>query len=484
MPKRAQTFALLVALVGSADAYAAANLMEIYELAKARDPQFLEAGDLRTAALEAKPQARAALLPQIFAGGEVETRNTDGSGTFLQVIDPALTPGVDPQIEIFDVDQRIDADTWRWQVGLSQTVFRWDQWQRLGRADSVVARAEVGYRAAQQDLMLRVSQRYFDVLAATETLRASEAALESFTQQLEQSERRFKAGVVTVVDVEEARSARDASAAAVIAAKRALALADESLTELTGESHSELKRLGEELPAADVAERTEQAWVDQAVQQNLGVIAARFGVDIATRDVKIAQSGYMPQLELYAATAGFNEDATETVTNNTLDLRTRGPADSEGTENVIGLRLVVPIFTGGATSSRVREQVALQRASQQRLDGSMRAAERSTRDAYLSVVADMARIEALRTSVSSSRRALRATERGMEVGNRTIVDVLDSRRRVYEAERDYAWVRYNYLVNLVRLRAAAGTLLPSDLDAINAYLVESTSVVPSGAPRR
>jgi outer membrane protein len=461
-----------------------ADLMQLYEMAKARDPQFLEAGELRTAALEAKPQARAALLPQLFAGGEVETRTTDGSGTFLQVIDPNPGPGVDPEIEIFDVDQRISADTWRWQAGLRQTVFRWDQWQRLGRADAVVARAEVAYRAAQQDLMLRVSQRYFDVLAATETLRASEATLEAFTQQLTQAERRFKAGVVTVIDVEEARSARDAAAAGVIASKRGLAVAGEALTELTGESQSELDRLGDEIPAPDPQQRSEQAWVDQAVEQNLGVVAARFGVDIAKREVRIAESGYMPTLDLYAATGAFDENATETVTNRNFDLRTRGPADSDGTEDVVGLRLVVPIFTGGATSSRVREQVALHRAARQRLDGSVRAAERSTRDAYLSVMADQARIEALRQSVASSRSALRATERGMEVGNRTIVDVLDSRRRVFDAERDYSAARYNYLTNLVRLRAAAGSLLPADLEAINAYLVEPTSVVPSGAPRR
>jgi outer membrane protein len=484
MTKRSRTFALFATFAFCADASAAADLMQLYELAKARDPQFLEAGELRTAALEAKPQARAALLPQLFAGGEVETRTTDGSGTFLQVIDPNPGPGVDPEIEIFDVDQRINADTWRWQAGLRQTVFRWDQWQRLGRADAVVARAEVAYRAAQQNLMLQVSQRYFDVLAATETLKASEATLEAFTQQLTQAERRFKAGVVTVIDVEEARSARDAAAAGVIASKRALAVAGEALTELTGEPQSELERLGEELPAPDAQQRSEQAWVDQAVEQNLGVVAARFGVDIAKRDVRIAQGGYMPTLDLYAATGAFDEDATETVTNRNLDLRTKGPADSDGTEDVIGLRFAVPIFTGGATTSRVREQVALHRASRQRLDGSVRAAERSTRDAYLSVMADQARIEALRQSVASSRSALRATERGMEVGNRTIVDVLDSRRRVFDAERDYSAARYNYLTNLVRLRAAAGSLLPADLEAINAYLVEPVSVVPSGAPRR
>jgi outer membrane protein len=484
MAVRAKSLAVLAVLVPCVNSAPAADLLEIYELAKARDPQFLEAADLRLAGLEAKPQARAALLPQLFAGGEIETRETDGSGTFLQVVDPNPGPGLDPQIEIFDVDQRVSADTWRWQAGLRQTVFRWDQWQRLGRADAVVARAEVGYRAAQQYLMLRVSQRYFDVLAAAETLRSSEATLEAFTQQLAQAERRFKVGVVTVIDVEEARSARDAAAANTIAAKRSLAVAGELLTELTGELHPELERPGDELPVSDAEPRGEQGWVEQAVEQNLSVVAARLGVDIAKQDVSIARSGHLPTLDLYATTGSFDESATETVINRNLDLRTDGPADSDGTEDVVGLQLIVPIFTGGATSSRVREQVALHRAARQRLDGSVRAAERATRDAYLSVVADRARVEALRQSVSSSSSALRATERGVEVGNRTNVDVLEARRRVFEAERDYARARYDYLINLVRLRLAAGTLLPADLEAINAYLVEPVAVLRSGAPRR
>jgi len=483
-----RTNALLIACAVSAalwgSAAQSATLLEVFEQASRNDPSIQEADQRRLAALEAKPQARGALFPQIGIAGSIETSERDGSGTFLQAVDDDNQAGTPPEIAIVNVDQEISADTWRWQAGLRQTVFRWDQWQRLGRADAVVARAEVGYRAAQQDLMLRVSQRYFDVLAAAETLRASEGTLEAFTQQLAQAERRFKVGVVTVIDVEEARSARDAAAAGVIAAKRALAVAGELLTELTGELHPELERPGDELPASDAERRSEQAWVDQAVDQNLAVVSARLGVDIAKRDVRIAQSGHLPTLDLYATTGAFDESATETVTNRNLDLRTQGPADSDGTEDVVGLQLAVPIFTGGATRSRVREQVALHRASRQRLDGSVRAAERATRDAYLSVVADQARVEALSQSVASSRSALRATERGVEVGNRTNVDVLDARRRVFEAERDYARARYDYLTNLVRLRSAAGMLLPADLEAINAYLVESVGVLPSGAPRR
>jgi outer membrane protein len=332
--------------------------------------------------------------------------------------------------------------------------------------------------------MVRVSQRYFDVLAAAETLRSAEATLDAFEKQLREAERRFEVGVVTVIDVEEARSARDIGSANVIAAKRALAVAGELLAEVTGELYPELSRPKDDLPVSDPEQRGEQAWVDDALEQNLAVIAARLGVEIAKRDVKIAQSGHLPTLDLFATTGEFDESATETVTNRTFDTRVRGPADSDGTEDVVGLQLAVPLFTGGVTSSRVREQVYLHRASRQRLQGSLRAAERSTRDAYLTVLSDKARVEALAQAVKSSETAVRATIRGVEVGERTNVDVLSARRQLFDAERDYARARYDYLINLVRLRSAVGVLLPSDLASINAYLVEPISVTPTGSPRR
>ena len=170
--------AVSVALWGSAAQ--SANLLEVFEQASRNDPSIQEADQRRLAALEAKPQARGALFPQIGIGGSIETSERDGSGTFLQAVDDDNQAGTPPEIAIVNVDQRISADTWQWQAGLRQTVFRWDQWQRLGRADARVAQAEAEYRAAQQDLMVRVSQRYFDVLAAAETLRSAEATLDAF----------------------------------------------------------------------------------------------------------------------------------------------------------------------------------------------------------------------------------------------------------------------------------------------------------------
>jgi outer membrane protein len=226
----------------------------------------------------------------------------------------------------------------------------------------------------------------------------------------------------------------------------------------------------------------EQTWVDQALEQNLDVIAARLGVDLAKRDVKIAQAGYMPTVDLFAQYGETNRDAEQT--NQSFDPsgtlgtgdKVRGSADSETNNDAVGLRVNVPVFKSGGTNSRVREQVYLHRASREKLEGTQRAAERETRDAYLGVIAEKARVGALKQAVKSNQTALEATEAGFEVGTRTTVDVLDARRRLFESQRDYARSRYDYLINLVKLKSAAGVLVPADLNAINGYLTTPTTL--------
>ena len=476
----ALTLATVAAFVLWQPASHATDLVDVLEQATRGDPVLREAEALRSAALEAKPQARGALLPQVRAAGAIETREGDVNRRIAQE-----TETVPPEIELVPVSQETSTDHWWWQAGLRQTLFRWDQWQRLGRADARVAQAEAQYRSAQQNLMLRVTQRYFDVLAAAETLRAAEATLTAFSRQLEQAERQFKVGLVTVIDVEEARAARDAGSAQVIAAKRALAVAGELLTELTGEVYAELERPKEDFRAQDPkAPADEQGWVDMALEQNLDVIAARFGVDIAKSDLRIAQSGHMPTVDLYASTSEFDVSGDQTNVDRASGVRTTGPADADGSEDVVGVEVVLPIFTGGQTRSRVREQVQLHRAARERLEANLRAAERATRDAYLTSEADRERVAALRQAVASTQSAQRATQRGVEVGTRTTVDLLEAQRRAFEAERDYARSRYDYLINSVRLRSTAGVLLPADLQAINDYLQEPVPVMPTGTPRR
>jgi outer membrane protein len=464
------------ALCGSAVARAE-NLLEVYQDAVRGDPIVREAEARRAAALEGKPQARGLLLPQINLGGQIYTANSDGEATFPQVnrdTGNIVTVGNKSSTDV--------SQYWDYQAELVQSVFRWDQWQELKRADSEVAVAEATYRAAQQNLLVRVSQAYFDVLAAEDTLGAAQATLDAFSRQLEQAEKRFEVGLIAVTDVQESRAAHDSATAGVIAAKRAVATAQEALRELTGESYESLVKPADQMPLDKPDPADEQAWVDLALQNNLDVIAARLSSEVASANVKIAQAGHMPTVDLFAQYNESNRDATQTNQSfdpsGTLDPGepVAGSADSSNTSDVIGLRLNIPIYSGGVTQSRVREQVHLHRAAREKLVGTMRSAERQTRDAYLGVIAEKARVQALQQAVKSSQTALEATEAGFEVGTRTTVDVLDARRRLFESQRDLARSRYDYLINIVRLSSAAGGLKQEDLAAINGVLTEPTTL--------
>ncbi len=451
----------------------AENLLDVYQDAVRSDPQLREADARRLAALEAKPQARGLLFPQVNVIGQYATSDSDANATFTQDADG--DPNTTGIITVPN-DQTTDSDYWQYQAELTQTLFRWDQWQQLRRADATVAMAEANYRAAQQNLLVRVSTAYFDVLAAEDTLMAAQATLEALTRQLEQADKRFEVGLIAITDVQEARAAHDNATAGVIAAKRALATAQEVLRELTDESYAGLSKPAEQMPLDQPQPADEQAWVDRALENNLDVIAARLETEVAARDVKLARSGHLPEVELFARRTGFDSDTTQT--NNGVT----GPADSDQTEDTVGVQVRVPIFSGGVTQSRVREQVYLQRAARERLEARMRGAERETRDAYLGVLAEKARVQALRQAVKSSQTALEATEAGFEVGTRTTVDVLAARRTLFEAQRDYARSRYDYLINIVRLESAAGGLVQEDLASINSFLT-APSTMPAVRPQ-
>ena len=388
-------------------------------------------------------------------------------------------PNTPPEIVNVNNSQTRESDFWRYQLQATQTVFDWSQWQTLQRADSEVALAEANYRAAEQDLLVRVAGRYFDVLAAEDTLDAADATLQAVTRQLEQAEKRFEVGLIAITDVQEARAAHDSATAGVILAKRSLATAHEYLRELTGEDYQELVKPAENMPLDQPEPGDQATWVTKSETQNMDVIAARLGVDIAKTNVKIAESGHMPTVELYANYGQASSDATQTnkVTGGTP---VTGPADSNQTQDTYGVQVTVPIFSGGVTRSQVREQVYLHRASRERLEGALRGASRETRDAWFGVVAEKARVKALKQAVASNQTALEATEAGFDVGTRTTVDVLDARRRLFEAQRDYARSRYDYLVNVVRLKSAAGVLAPGDLGSINGFL---TTAAPLQLPR-
>ena len=454
-----------------ANAAHGADLITVYQRALQNDPQIREADASRLASRESKPQALAALLPKFDASGSRSKVEQEFGRTTLVNSDPA--DNTSPLVPV-NISSNSDLTTTQWDLSLRQTVFRWDQWMNLRRADASVAQAEADYRAAQQDLIQRTAQRYFDVLAAQDTVDAAQASLESFTRQLEQADKRFEVGLIAITDVQEARAARDQSAAALIQAKRSLATANELLRELTGESFDTLSAPVEDLPLKSPDPENEETWVMTALEQNLRVISARLATDIAKQDVRIERSGHLPTVDIVASRSD-QEYSGDQVGRNAAGVRTpEAPADQSQRSDSIGIQVTVPIYSGGATSSRVRQRVYLHRAARERLERANRETERATRDAYLGVLSEISRVRALKQALESSRTALQATEAGFEVGTRTTVDVLDARRRLFEAQTNYSSSRYQYILNVFQLQLATGTLDRADLEEINAFLRERT----------
>lgn len=460
-------FACLSLLAGTAPQ--AADLLDVYQRALQNDPQIREADANRLASRESKPQALAALLPQLQASGSYSKVDQEATRTTLINSDPAVpTSPLVPRT----ISSNSDGDSRNYDLSLRQTLFRWDQWAALKRADAEVAQAEADYQAARQDLIQRTAQRYFDVLAAQDTVDAAEASLAAFTRQLDQANKRFEVGLVAITDVQEARAAHDQAAASVIEAKRALATAQELLRELTGEPFDSLAAPIEDLPLKSPDPENVEQWVSAALEQNLRVISARLATDIAKQDVRVARAGHYPSIDLVASRSDQDLTGTQVGRNAAGQTTPRSPADQTQTTDSIGIQVSVPIYSGGATSSRVRQRVYLHRAARERLERTNRETERAARDAYLGVLSEISRVQALRQALESSRTALQATEAGFEVGTRTTVDVLDARRQLFEAQTNYSRSRYDYLLNVLQLQLATGTLDRGDLEEINSYLKE------------
>lgn len=452
-----RNIALLLLSLGSPALVQGTSLLEVYQQALQSDPLIHEAESRRQAALEASPQARALLLPQISAGAQYSSSNFDGSsaeggagGTVASVTSESSTTSMG------------------WTVDLRQTLFRWDQWVGLRKAEKQVAKAQVNYEAAQQDLIVRVVTRYFDVLAAEDQLTSIHADRTAIARQLEQAKQRFEVGLIAITDVQESQAAYDQAVANEIGSKRSLATAREFLREITGEYVRVLAAPDEDFPLEPPFPASAASWNELAMAQNLALVSSRFDEQIARDEIAFRRTGHYPTLDLVANISSSDAEITDQVRNNI----SFPDIDTDGNRDSISIQLSIPIFSGGRTSSRVKEAVYLHRATRQQLQRVARETERQTRDAYLGVISEISRVQALKQSVASSRTALEATQAGFEVGTRTIVDVLNSQFALYAAITNYYQSRYAYIGNVLRLKLAAGTLQVQDLEEIDQWLKE------------
>jgi outer membrane protein len=449
---------LVVASLASGSA-SAADLRDVYERALTNDPLIREADANRLATRESRPQAIAALLPQVSADGTwVADIDTNGTGTFVAPGVP-LTPDL----------RNFDGDGETWTLSLRQSIFSWESWATLKRANAERAQAEADYLVAQQDLVVRTAAAYFNVLAARDTLEAGQAAHDAIGRQLEQSEKRFEVGLIAVTDVQDAKAAFDSATAVLIQAKRNLATSGEILRELTGDIWDVLERPGDDMPLKGPDPESPEDWVKLAMDQNARLISSRLAADISRANVNVERGGHAPSVD-FVVNRRFNE------TTGTLKGTTAGDTSDRDYGTVYGIQVTVPIFSGGQTSSRIRQAEYRDIAARERLERSARETERSTRDAYLGVNSEVARVRSLQQAVESAKTALEATEAGYEVGTRTSVDVLQARQRLFQSQTEFARSRYDYLLNVLRLQQAAGTLDRKGLEDINALLSENVTV--------
>lgn len=460
--KKLLLFATLAVLVAAPGPGWSENLLEVYQRARTGDPILREAEARLMASQETRSQARSFLFPELDASGNF-TRS-DARSTLLFYA-PTPTGEFAP---ITDTSSS-DARTRGWGLTLSQTLFDWGAIIAMGAAKDILAQSEADFEAARQESMLRTSQAYFAVLGAQDELTAQSAARTAIARQLEQAQKRFEVGLIAITDVQEAQAAHDQAVAAEIGAKRTLASAEEQLREIVGAPIpvANLTRPGEGMPLPLPSPNVQQSWVDTALQQNPGLVSARLAASIAESEVKLRRSEYLPSLELVADTGGGSGNRERVFRGQASDFR------DSNRNNSIRLTLSVPIFDGFNRSSRIREARFLHRASTERLEGVERMVVRQTRDAFLGVSSEISRVTALRQAVASSRTALRATEAGYEIGTRTIVDVLAARQALVAAESNYARSRYDFIVNVLTLKNAAGILSEADLAEVSRWMEQT-----------
>jgi outer membrane protein len=433
-------------------AAAADDLLSIYRLAQQSDPQLRAAEAAHAAALEAVPQARAVLLPDISLGSTISRDRFHNRKP---------EPGEPENSYATNRD---------YTAQLRQSVYSRERFVQLAQADSRVAQADAEWYAAQQDLITRAATNYFLVLGAQDNLDFVIADKEAIGRTLEQAKQRFEVGLTAITDVYEAQARYDQSVSDEINARKLLADAKEALRELTGEIPYGLEILSEEIPLQMPEPVDQEQWASTAAKQNPRLLAARAATEVARQEIQVQRSGHYPTVDFTADYSRRNNDFGG------LGI----PLNRN--DSGIGLEFNLPLYQGGLVSSQTRQARDLFTQAQEEQTQTQREVERNARDSYRGMVADISKVQALRQAVLSGEKALEASQAGFEVGTRTIVDVLDSQRDLLSSRRDHARSRYDYLLDTLRLKQAAGIVDEADLEQINQLLEPAPANAREAAP--
>jgi outer membrane protein len=437
---------LLLLLVFIVSPLQAEDLLSVYNQAVQEDPQLEKAKEALKAIEETQVQASANLfLPEAFLTANISNDwqrfkdrgnavGADGSGGVLS--ESFITQG--------------------YSLNITQPILHYDRIVQWQQADSRIAQAITQYAVAESELLLRVAERYFGVLAAEENLAFAKAQENALASKLDEIKQVEAAGYLAMTDVQEAQGGYDRAVADAIEAERQLRDARESLQEATGIEYKQLNSLKGDIPLLAPEPKVEERWVEQALTQNLRLKVSEYASRIAEAQIDVQKAGHLPTLD---ATGSHSFSSTG---------GRFGAADVE--DNIIGLQMSVPIYLGGKVNSRIREAEHRYREANATFKQEKRVAQRAASQAFLGVTAGISRVKALQQTLKSSETAVNATEAGFRAGYRTPLDVIVAERERLNAQRDYARARFDYILSVLRLKQAVGTLAPEDLIKVNGWL--------------
>ena len=417
----------------------ATDLLEVYRAAQSQDAVFASARASRQAGQEKLNQGRALLLPSV---------NLSANSTFNSVDTQYKGATLFPSGE-----KRYNNHGYA--VSLVQPLFREQNWALYSESELQVAQTEAQFRLAEQDLVLRVAQTYFDVLTAQDSVQLTAAQKTAITQQLEQAKRNFEVGTATITDTHEAQARFDLIVSQEIAAQSTLEVKKRTLQQLINAAPGELNPLGQSLPLDPPQPANQDQWVADAQLHNHQIAVAQAAAELADKEVDRNRGGHLPTIDMVANYA-----------KNSANGGSFGVGSDTRTTS-IGVQLNLPLFQGGATQSKWREADANRERAKQELENTRRNVELQTRQAYLGVVSGIAQVQALQQALKSSESLLEASKLGYEVGVRTNLDVLNAQQQAYATRRDLYQAEYNYLLSQLRLKAAVGNLSEDDLAKVN-----------------
>ncbi|POA53407.1 MULTISPECIES: TolC family outer membrane protein [unclassified Pseudomonas] len=419
------------------------DLVSVYQEAVDNNADLAAARAQYGAQKEIVPQARAGLLPNLSAGADMNNTRT-------KFDEPSMTSTRSGNV---------------YRATLAQPLFRADRWFQLQAAKDVNEQAALQLSATEQNLILQSAETYFAVLRAQDNLASTKAEEAAFKRQLDQSNERFDVGLSDKTDVLQSQASYDTARANRIVAQRQVEDAFEALITLTNREYQAIQGIVHTLPVLTPTPNDAKAWVDTAAKQNLNLLASNYAVSAAEETLKQRKAGHAPTLDAVVQYKKGDNDALGFSNPNPL---TRYGSDVE--QRSIGLQLNIPIYSGGLTSSQVRESYSRLSQSEQQRESLRRQVVENTRNLHRAVNTDVEQVQARRQSIISNQSAVDATEIGYQVGTRNIVDVLDAQRQLYSSVRNYNNSRYDYILDNLRLKQAAGTLNPGDLQDLARYL--------------